>query len=94
MKNNATTTILNWLLAASLLFSAICFVQYFFWTREQRSLRGKVVAYQVTHTTLNLLVNEAMDYSKRNPTILPILETIGVKQAQTAPAGTNKPAGK
>jgi uncharacterized membrane protein len=91
---STTTTILNWLLAASLLLSAICFVQYFFRTREQRALQRTVVNYQVTHATLNMLVADTVEYSKRNPAILPILETIGVKQGQAAPAAASKPATK
>jgi len=92
MKNNPTTTILNWLLAASVLLSAICFTQFFFRTREMRSLQRQVINYQNTRTAVNLLVNDVVAYSKRNPAILPILESVGVKPAQSAPVGTTKPA--
>jgi hypothetical protein len=41
-----------------------------------------------------MLVADTVEYSKRNPAILPILETIGVKQGQAAPAAASKPATK
>ena len=87
------TTFLNWLLTASVLLSACCFIQLFFQTRELRLLQRQVVAYQNARAALNLLVNDTIAYSKRNPTVLPILESVGVKPAQSASAGTTKPAG-
>ena len=94
MKNNSTTTILNWLLTASLLLSMILGFQFFNQTREHRSLLRQVVGYQNRRSVLGLLVNEAAEYSKRNPAILPILESVGIKPAQPASTGVNKPAAK
>ena len=65
----------------------------FFRSRELRSLQSQMNRYQATHAAVNLLVNETIEYSKRNPDINPILEAIGVKN-KTAPAAAIKPATK
>ena len=87
MKNNALTTILNWMLATSVLVSVICFVRFFNRTRDIRSYQRGVVAYQTTHTVLNMLIADTVEYSRRNPTnmaIAGILESVGYKPAQPA----------
>jgi hypothetical protein len=93
MKNDALTTVLNWILAVSLVLSAVYCLQFFFRTRELRSLQSQKARYDATHAGLNLLVNETIEYSKRNPDINPLLEAIGAK-SKTAPAAAIKPASK
>jgi hypothetical protein len=90
MKNNGTTTILNWALAISVVALAVFAVQYFFKTREVRNLQSKIVEYQNKQQFLNSLIADCMEYSKRNPAIDPILEANNLKPKA---AGT-KPAAK
>jgi hypothetical protein len=93
MKNDGMTTILNWVLAGSLLLSLFLCFQFFNQTREARLLQGQVAAYQNSSVFLNLLVKDAQDYSTRNPEINPILESIGAKP-KVAPAAATKSANK
>jgi YD repeat-containing protein len=91
MKSNGTTTILNWALAVVVVALAIFAVQYYFKTREVRSLQTMMATYQNRQAILNNLIAECLEYSKRNPAIDPILEANHLK-GQTAPAGTKPPA--
>jgi hypothetical protein len=43
---------------------------------------------------INALANDTVEYSKKNPDIDPILESVGLKPAKSAPATTGKPATK
>ena len=57
----------------------------------QRTLAGA----QNYRTLFISLVNDTLEYSKKNQAIDPILETSGFKPSKTTPAATtNKPAGK
>lgn len=90
MKNNGTTTILNWALAIAVIALAVFAMQYFFKTREVRNLQSKIVEYQNKQQFLNSLIADCMEYSKRNPAIDPILEANNLKPKA---AGT-KPTAK
>ena len=98
MKNNLLTTILNWILAAGLILSAVFAVQHFFRTRDLRTqsatLQQEMQRFPSNRALLNALVNEVVEFSKRDQTILPVLETIGLKPEVAAGANTNKPAAK
>lgn len=90
MKNNGTTTIMNWALAVVVVLLAVFAVQYFFKTREVRNLQSRIVEYQNKQQFLNNLIADCMEYSKRNPAIDPILEANNIKPKA---AGT-KPTAK
>ena len=90
MKNNGTTTILNWALAVVVVLLAVFTMQYFFKTREARNLQSRIVEYQNKQQFLNNLIADCMEYSKHNPAIDPILEANNIKPKT---AGT-KPAAK
>jgi hypothetical protein len=92
MKSNGTTTILNWALAVVVVALAIFSVQYYFKTREVRSLQTTMAAYQNRQAVLNNLIAECLEYSKHNPAIDPLLEANNLKPKAGA-AGT-KPAAK
>lgn len=91
MKSNGTTTILNWALAVAVAATAIFGMQYFFKTREVRTLQTQIVNYQNTQVILNNLIAECNEYSKRNPAIDPILEANNVK-IKAASAAAKSPA--
>ena len=93
MKSNGTTTILNWALAIAVVAVALGASQYFFKTRESRSLQMQIIAYQNKQALVKNLIAETVQYSQRNPAIDPILEAIGAKPAKSLPAAL-KPPGK
>ncbi len=94
MKSNGITTILNWALAIAVVGVGLGALQYFFKTREARSLQSQMAIFQNKQAIMNNLIAEAMQYSQRNPSIDPILEAIGAKPAKNAPTTATKPAGK
>jgi len=94
MKNSPLTTFLLSILALSAVLSVIFCLLYVSSTRELRSLQAQVTAINNRNGAMSSLVNETMEYSKRNPAIDPILEATGFKPPKSPPAATNKPAGK
>lgn len=100
MKNNLLTTILTWVLATSLILSMVFCIQFFFKTRELRQHQGDMARYQNTRQFVNLLVNDTVEYAKRDQGVAPILEVIGIKMTKVPPAAagtapaTTKPAAK
>ena len=63
-------------------------------TRELRSLQAQANMINNNRTVINALANDTIEYSKKNPDIDPILESVGLKPAKSAPAATNKTATK
>lgn len=94
MKNSAFTTVLLVALAVLSIWSAISCVKFISRSRELRRLQAEVGAINQRQTGINLLVNDIIEYSKKDPAIDPILESIGAKPGRTNGAATNKPAGK
>ncbi len=93
-KNSGTSGILNWALAIAVLGVAIGAINNFFKSREARSLQIQIATFQNKQAIMNNLITEAVQYSQRNPSIDPILESIGAKPAKTPPAAATKPLGK
>jgi len=83
----------NLVLVVSLVAVAIFCAQYYFKTRELRSLQSQVNYYQQRELVLKQLLGEVMAYSEKNPAIDPLLINIGAKQGKPAPAPA-KPASK
>jgi hypothetical protein len=94
MKSNGTTTILNWALAIAVIGAGLGGMQYYFKTREARTLQAQIMNYQNKQAIMNNLIAETMQYSQHNPAMDPILEAIGAKPGKNAPAAAAKPAGK
>ena len=88
--------LITFLLAAlgmSAVLSVIFCALYVSSTRELRLLQGQMTFINGRINSVTALANEALEYSKRNPAIDPILESIGMKPARTL-TPTNKPAAK
>jgi hypothetical protein len=94
MKSIGITSILNWALAIAVIGVGLGGMQYYFKTREVRTLQAQIMNYQNKQAIMNNLIAETMQYSQRNPAIDPILEAIGAKPGKNAPAAATKPAGK
>ncbi len=92
MKNSPITTVLLVALAILSVWSAISCVKFVSRSRELRRLQNVVGQINFRQAGINALVNESIEYSKKNPAIDPILESIGAKPGHTNAAA--KPAGK
>ena len=73
------------LLGSVAIFGLAILYEYHF--RQLRRLQPQVIAAQNNRTLVTSLVAEALEYSKRNPAIDPILESIGAKPGRS-PSGT------
>jgi hypothetical protein len=94
MKNSPLATILLGVLTLSALASVVLCWLYISNTRELRSLQGQANIINNNRTVMTALANDTMEYSKKNPAIDPILESVGLKPGKAAPAAAAKPATK
>lgn len=97
MKNSPLTTTLlvgACVLSAAVLALAAAYESNY---RALRNIQPRVAYAQSVQNMVNALANDALEYSKHNPAIDPILVNAGLKKgstpAPTAPAAA-KPAGK
>ena len=97
MKSDPLIGVLVGVLAVSALVSlGLCYL-YVQDVRDLRVLQGQVNIINnanAQRAALTALLGEAVEYSKKNPDIDPMLEAVGAKQPRTAPAPANKPASK
>jgi len=94
MKNNPMTTVLLGVLTVSALLSVgLCWL-YISNTRELRGLQVQAAMINNKRAAINALANDVAEYSKKNPAIDPILESVGLKPGKSAPTATSKPTTK
>jgi hypothetical protein len=95
MKKSPATTFLLVLLVASSLISVLFCGLYIRNAMRLRDLQRNMASVQAYRAVFVSLINDTVEYSKRNQAIDPILEAAGFKPSKTAAAvPTNKPAGK
>ena len=94
MKNNPLTTVLLGVLTVSALLSVGFCWRYVSNARELRSLQTQANLINNNRTMINSLANDTVEYSKKNPAIDPILESVNLKPGKSAPTTTSKPATK
>jgi hypothetical protein len=92
MKNSPSTTILVGVLALCVLASVVLCWFYIHNAGELRSLQINATAINQRRAAITALANDAMEYSQKNPSILPVLEAAGLKPAKSAATTTNKPS--
>ena len=92
MKNNPLTAILLGALTLSALASVVLCWVYIANTRELRSLETQTAFINNNRAVINGLLNDTIEYSKKNPAMVPILESIGWKVDKAA--ASPKPAAK
>lgn len=85
MKSNGLTTLLNGALAVCLVASVFLCAQFFFLSRDFRQLSAQVAGINAWRNSVQAFASDCIAYSKQNPAIVPLLETIGVNKS-----GTNK----
>jgi hypothetical protein len=94
MRNSSSTTVLLGLLVVSALLSIGLFWALISKEKELRDLRMSAAKINNTRTLVGFLGNEAVEYSKKNPSIDPILEAAGLKPPKSIPASAAKPGTK
>jgi hypothetical protein len=80
------------LLGSVILTAGLC-VWYLQCTRQYNAVQAEVERIARTRTTMQGLLNDAVEYSKKNPAILPILQNLGAKaklETNAAPAAPRK----
>ena len=94
MKKNPLTAILVAVLVVSALASVVLCWAYISNTRQLRQLTSQVNAVQANQRFVSALANDALEYSKKNPAIDPVLEAVGMKPLKAPTASAVKPATK
>jgi hypothetical protein len=89
MKNSPLATVLLVLLACAALGALILCPMYVKASRELRGLQSGVAGIQARQQYMMSLANDALEYSKRNPQIDPILEAAGIKPKAGGPTNNN-----
>ena len=94
MKQSPFIMFLLGALAISALLSVFFCAMYVGNIRELRALQNQVSIINNRGAGIMSLANDALEYSKHDSSIDPILEWAQLKQAKSAAAATNKPATK
>ncbi len=86
MRNNAFTQLLVGLTALSILATAGLAFYYVQTVRKLNLLQSQAALLNRNRTLVNALVNDTVEYSKHNPSIDPILQSVNIKpRPGTAP---------
>ena len=80
MKSGTVKLILDGALALSLVLSLVFCAQFIFASRELRSLNMQAGLANAHRSTIQALLIDCVEYSKKNPAIDPLLKSVGVKQ--------------
>jgi hypothetical protein len=98
MKSNLLCTLALGVFLVVALHTVWVSVRYFFSVEEQQHLTDEYRRVEQTQGALNSLANEALEYSKKNPALDPILQQFDLKPKAGAvgtPApGSPKPPAK
>ena len=92
MKNSPLTTVLLLILVVSALASVTLCWLYMSNVRQSRALQSDAVKMQNNQALVMQLAKDAVEYSKKNPAIDPLLESFNIKPKSAA--STNKPPAK
>ena len=93
MKSNGITKILNAVLALCLLAALVVCIQFVFQTRAYRADSAKAAGVREWQAILRAFASDCVAYSKQNPDMIPILDTVGWtgnKPAAAVPAAPAK----
>jgi hypothetical protein len=86
MRNNAFTHLLVGLAALSIVATAGLAFYYVQTVRKLNLLQSEVANKNRNRALINALVNDTLEYSKRNPAIDPLLQSVNIKpKPGTAP---------
>jgi hypothetical protein len=81
---------MSFILAAVLLASAAITAGLCYWflqnSRQHQILQSEVIRVNRNRALLQAFGNDAIEYSRKNPAILPVLQSLGMRRANTNPA--------
>jgi len=93
MKNSPLITILLVAVCLMALLVGGLAIAYEVHFRTYRNLQPQLANAQNIQNLVNLVANDALEYSQHNPSIDPILQAVNVKPAKAAPTnGLKSPA--
>ncbi len=95
MQKSPLTAILLTVLLVNVVATAVLSFSYVWQMREAQRLQVQINEINQARNLVQALANDAVEYSKRNPGIDPLLQSVNLKPAKPVPApATVKPAGK
>ena len=89
MKNSPFAAILVALLFVSAALASVFALRYAFGTRDLRQMQSRVVAINNSMAFAQSLLNDTLEYSRRNPAIDPLLQSLNMKTNSAAGRTTN-----
>lgn len=89
-KRDSLAVLLVGMLFVSAIISVILAVWYGFNVRDLRRLQPQTAASQARLNLAQALLTETLEYSKRNPAIDPLLQSLNLKTNMAPPPATPK----
>ena len=86
MRNNSFTALLVGLLFASAVAAAVQVLRLSFATRDLRRIQPRVIEINSHLNIAQALLNDTLEYSKHNPAIVPLLQSMNSKTNSVAGA--------
>lgn len=91
-KTNLLGVLLTLTLALVALWTAWLFFTYVKSAKKLQPLQTEVVIINRNQTAIQGLLTEALEYSKRDPTIEPLLQSMGIRIRTNSPQSSPKAA--
>jgi hypothetical protein len=94
MRNNSFTALLVGLLFVSAVAAAVQVLRLVFATRDLRRIQPRIVEINAHMNVAQGLLNDTLEYSKRNSAIDPLLQSMNFKTNSAAGGASPKSASK
>ncbi|MDB6125634.1 MAG: hypothetical protein JWQ71_4627 [Pedosphaera sp.] len=96
MRNNQFAVVLASLLLFSTLITAFLIARYTLSVRKLQTYAPSAAQVAQSRSLVQSLINDTIEYSKRNPDVIPLLQQVGlpVGNKATVPATTSAPISK
>ena len=94
MRNNSFTALLVGLLFASAVAAAVQVLRLSFATRDLRRIQPRVIEINSHLNVAQALLNDTLEYSKHNPAIDPLLQSMNLKTNSAAGAASPQSVSK
>ena len=94
MRNNSYTALLVGLLFISAVAAAVQVLRLSFAMRDLRRIQPRIMEINANLSLTQALLNDTLEYSKRNPAIDPLLQSMNVKTSSASGAAGPQPVSK
>jgi len=91
MRNNSFTALLVGLLFVSAVAAAVQVLRLVFGTRDLRRIQPRIVEINAHLNVAQALLNDTLEYSKHNPAIDPLLQSMNFKTNSAAGGASPQP---